>query len=126
MIKKITLQFTLYRSVIFSNTVITITLRKSKTMRDKISSLFFSQFLQVCKQEFHQVCKKKKQPQVNLSVHSTSLFKQLGISLLDFSNMHQLQDNNAPELYEFKKNTLCNNFETNAYILILPFLHACL
>ena len=41
MIKKITLQFTLYRSVIFSNTVITITFRKSKTMRDKISSRCF-------------------------------------------------------------------------------------
>ena len=70
MIKKITLQFSLYRSVISSDT----------EGQNQLQVLFpRMKLLQVCKQGFYQICKKKEManeyPQVNLSVHSTHLFK---------------------------------------------------
>ena len=77
MIKKITWQFSPYRSVIFSNT--------GKYLQEVLGNeeqnqlqVFFprKKLLQVYKQEFHQVCEikikkkmAKKYPQVNCSVH---------------------------------------------------------
>ena len=74
-------QFSPYRSVIFSNTVKYLQEELGNGGQNQLQVFFpRKKLLQVCKQEFLQVCKKKKKmakeyPQVNWSVHSTPLFK---------------------------------------------------
>ena len=61
MIKKITWQFSPYRSVIFSNTVKYLQEELGNGGQNQLQVFFpRKKLLQVCKQEFHQVCEKKK------------------------------------------------------------------
>ena len=64
-------------------------------------------------------------PQVNLSVHSTHLFKKLCISLLQLNwfNLYAVWLLAQNSIFQKKS---CNGFETNACILVLPFLHSCM
>ena len=61
MIKKITRQFSPYRSVIFSYTVKYLQEELGNEGQNQLQVFFpRKKLLQVCTQEFHQVCKKKK------------------------------------------------------------------